>query len=151
MTIPELEKLAEQERGEFVKLWHLAPHEFSSQQKIRFDYLSSKIDTQRYWFEIQREEASKPRELLCTVKSREPFVIETVYGELRIPEILVPQQIRNLPGKEYHDDTLFAEVAVNLDNNTITHFRFKEYLKKMSPEEAKRFGDNLPTTTRRQL
>ena len=47
MSVPELEKIMEEEREEFVRLYHTAPHELTRRDEKRLDYFADKIDFER--------------------------------------------------------------------------------------------------------
>lgn len=146
MAIPELEKLAENEREDFVTLFHMRPFQMTIPQREKWEYFQTKVDVNRYHSEWSKEEASKPKEMLCTIISRNPYVISTNYGDQVISNSLVPEEIRNFPGDRYLKDTIYADVAVDIERKIITHFNFKKYLEKMTSEELKEFWDRMPTT-----
>ncbi|MEK6863738.1 MAG: hypothetical protein AABX27_00425 [Nanoarchaeota archaeon] len=134
MAVPELEKLAENERAEFVRLYHTAPDEWTDQETVKWDDLMSRIDVERYRFEVLREEAKTPQELVCEVTGRSPYIVQTRYGELAIPDELVPQEIK-APLADVYDDIVFADVSADLDKMAVTYFRFNRFLEKGSDEE----------------
>lgn len=98
---------------------------------------------------MKREEAANPHELACNIICRKPYQLETIYGELHLPEELVPPQLRNSPGEDYHGDFLFAQVSADLDSECsgrITSFVFDSYLRKATAEELAQVPtlDSLP-------
>lgn len=146
MAVAELEKLAEDERPEFLRLYHTPFYELTLEDQERLQGFTSRIDFQRYAFEVKREEAANPHELACTVTSREPYQLQTVYGGLDLPEELVPPELRNSPGDDYHQDTLFATISADLDTGRVTSFVFGEYLRKATAKELAQVPtlDSLP-------
>ncbi|MBI4141129.1 hypothetical protein HY485_04805 [Candidatus Woesearchaeota archaeon] len=135
MTLPELEKLAIEEQPEFVKLFSIPPHELTAEQEQQLRYFGSKISFEQYAFELKRYGAKTLQKLCCTIIQKNPFILRTAFGELELPDCLVPKELKQPVGVDYHADILFADVAANLDTGTITQFSFKDYLKKASSEE----------------
>jgi hypothetical protein len=144
MAIPELEKLAENERNEFDRLYHMRPFEMTSEQKDRWKYFITKIDAEKYGHEKIKEEASRPHEELCTIVSRNPCLLMTSYGEIKVPDDMVPQEVKRVPDESYFEDTFYADMRLDLDNNKATSVNFKGYLKKMTQEELNDFWDKMP-------
>jgi len=139
MAISELEKLAVEERPDFEALSYKRPFQMTPQEIQRWKYFITKIDPDKYRFERRIEEAKVPKEMFCTIVSRDPYLLNTNYGRMEIPLNLVPSEIKKVPGPKFYKDTLFAEISVDLEKRTITSIKFKEYLGKMTQKELKDF------------
>lgn len=142
----ELEKLAEDEREEFIKLHCTPPHELGAKELERLEYFASQIDFSKYAFEKRREEAARYNELVCTIITKEPYRLQTTWGVLELPEELVPAQLMKTPGDNYHPDILFACVSADIEAKKITSFSFREYLRKTTCDELAKVPilDTLP-------
>jgi hypothetical protein len=138
MVVPELEKLVGDSRDDFLKLFRTSSHELSPDENQRLQSYLERIDVQRYLFEERRERAKIPQNASCTLISRDPYKIQTIYGELEIPDTLIPEQLKNKPDKGYHENIFFARLSADLDSMKILSISFNEYLKKATTEELKK-------------
>ncbi|MEK6888151.1 MAG: hypothetical protein AABX14_04365 [Candidatus Aenigmatarchaeota archaeon] len=142
--VNELEKLSEPERTEFLQLYRTPPHEMTEEGCARLDYFASRIDINRYEFQLRREQAGKPHDTIFQVMSREPYTIRLMEGEFEIPAELVPTELTCLPSEDYVADWAFAKIAIDLDTGRITHFRFNSYLERSVDESSIASIDDAP-------
>ncbi|MBI2631843.1 hypothetical protein HYW75_02470 [Candidatus Pacearchaeota archaeon] len=139
MAIAQLERLAVEEREEFILLAYKRPFQMTHLESKRWEYFKSKIDEDKYRFEKRNEEARKPNHMLCTIVTRNPCIIHTNYGKFEVPEKMIPTEVRNCPDPDFYEDTIFADVAVDLEKRLIISFKFKGYLEMMKPGELEDF------------
>ena len=143
MALPVLQKLNLEERKEFIRLYHTVPHKLSEEDDKRLDELSKRVDLQQLHFETWREYARKPTEVSCKIH-RDPYILRTgIYGDLILPDELVPDELKELPGEDYYKNMIRAQITADLvtcdheDNisGVVTSFIFERYFKIMTEEE----------------
>ncbi|MFC1697751.1 hypothetical protein ACFL1H_05435 [Nanoarchaeota archaeon] len=147
MVVPELAKLGKDDREEFYNLHRTLPHEMTKAQGKRYKHFLTIIDTHQLFFEQQRDQAKDLKEdtwLRITQKS--PYKLSYTYGEVTLPSELVPEELNIIPGDDYRNDWIRADVAADLDTMTITEFNFITYVKHSTQEEIDAIPgiDSLP-------
>ncbi len=147
MINSELDKLSQKERNDFLRIQKIPPHERTSVQVQRMTYITSIINMQTYFFQLRSEEASMTQDIYAKIIRRCPdYVLETRYGELKLPKNLVPNEIKLAPKKGVYPNMLFATITADLEKMAITSFEFKEYLRMFTKSDKDKIKslDSLP-------
>ena len=132
-----LDRFNLQERKDFLRLYQTPIFDLMEKPKDleRLVELQKRVSIEEYLAERMQADAATPQEVCLEITRKDPFRLSSYFGEIDLPDHMVPQELRKSPGKGYHKNHLYALVTADLSNKLFTSFEFRGYMKEATPEE----------------